>query len=189
MKKEGILGLILSGGKSRRMGTDKGALQYHNGMAHREYLAQLIDPFCIQTFISCRSEQNIRSAFGLIVDGQKDIGPLAGIVSAFEAYPDSAWLTIACDYPFLDAATIDTLVASRNMDKMATCFFNKERDCPEPLLTIWEPAIFSVLQKNIAERNLSPLKILKSTDIQLVPIPDPNKLINVNDPDQRARII
>jgi len=40
-----INGLILAGGKSKRMGQDKGSINYY-GKPHREFLAELIAPFC-----------------------------------------------------------------------------------------------------------------------------------------------
>ena len=51
-----IHGLVLAGGHSKRMGVDKGALDYH-GKPHREYTADQVAKFSTKTFLSCRSEQ------------------------------------------------------------------------------------------------------------------------------------
>ena len=51
-----LFGLVLAGGKSQRMGEDKGLINYH-GKIQREYMADLLDDICEETFISCRPEQ------------------------------------------------------------------------------------------------------------------------------------
>ncbi|NNE77041.1 MAG: NTP transferase domain-containing protein, partial [Pricia sp.] len=48
-----IYGLVLAGGKSSRMGKDKGLIPYH-GMPQREYLYHLLGRVCDKTFLSIR---------------------------------------------------------------------------------------------------------------------------------------
>jgi molybdopterin-guanine dinucleotide biosynthesis protein A len=49
-------GLILVGGQSVRMGTDKSQLSYH-GKPQWQYLYDLLLPFCQKTYLSCRQNQ------------------------------------------------------------------------------------------------------------------------------------
>ena len=51
-----IMGLVLAGGRSQRMGMDKGMLQYH-GKPQREYLYEQLEPICSRVFLSIRPEQ------------------------------------------------------------------------------------------------------------------------------------
>jgi molybdopterin-guanine dinucleotide biosynthesis protein A len=71
-------GLILAGGKSTRMGQDKGMIDYH-GKPQREYLVDLLKPYCLEVFIS--SKENIKQ--NTIADHFDLDSPLNGILSAF----------------------------------------------------------------------------------------------------------
>ena len=71
-----IYGLVLSGGKSTRMGRDKGLIAYH-GIPQRDHLYQLLENSCDKTFMSIRKEQEaeISSEFNTIVDEDVFKGP------------------------------------------------------------------------------------------------------------------
>ncbi len=64
-----LYGLVRSGGKSTRMGNDKGMIVYH-GIPQREYLYNLLGSFCERTFMSVRREQvpDLPSGIETIVD-------------------------------------------------------------------------------------------------------------------------
>ena len=44
-------GLVIAGGKSTRMQQDKAMIQYH-GMPQYQYVYNILQPFCSETFIS-----------------------------------------------------------------------------------------------------------------------------------------
>ncbi|WP_337251646.1 molybdenum cofactor guanylyltransferase [Maribacter halichondriae] len=95
-----IYGLVLSGGKSSRMGTDKGLIDYH-GAPQREYLYDLLSQVCERTFISLREEQEseLPARMQTIIDLNEFKGPYNGLLSAHKKFPDVAWLVLACDLP------------------------------------------------------------------------------------------
>ncbi len=135
-----IYGLVLAGGKSTRMGTDKGLISYH-GMPQQEYLYGLLQNICDETFLSIRQEQKIliSKKFNTIIDSDKYRGPFNGILSAHNKFPEVAWLVLACDLPLIDLRALSLLVESRDPSKVATSFATKKTNLPEPLVTIWEP--------------------------------------------------
>jgi len=176
-------GLVLAGGKSQRMGKDKGALEYYN-KPHREYLADILNKSVNQVFISCRKNQDelIESRYKKVYDTFEGLGPYGAILSAFREQPNHAWFTIACDLPHLDKKTIKHLVASRNPSKLATCFHNPETKFPEPLITIWEPRAYPVLLEFLSQGYSCPRKVLINTDIEEIEMSDPIHMLNANDP-------
>ncbi len=186
---QSLYGLVLAGGKSQRMGRDKGELLYHDKI-QREYEADLIAQFCHRTFISCRKNQDelIETAYEKLYDSFAGLGPYGGILSAFRAFPNTAWLTIACDLPLLNKRMLEQLVDRRNPTKLATCFYNPETDFPEPLITIWEPKTYPILLEFLSQGYSCPRKVLINSDIEMIDIEQQEWLINVNDPEAYKQI-
>src|SRR5690606_18465461 len=116
-----INGLVLAGGKSQRMEKDKGGLIYYD-KNQREHVMGLIQPFCSQVFLSCNTEQKLlfKNTYPIIEDSFLGLGPMGGILSAFRQDPNAAWLTVACDLPYLSESTLKYLIAHRNPSKVAT---------------------------------------------------------------------
>ncbi len=173
-------GLVLAGGKSMRMGTDKGALDYH-GKPQREFMADVLNQFCEKTFLSVRSDQNINSEYELLEDKFVGLGPFGAILSAFQKKPNTAWLVVACDLPLLDEESLQFLVENRNTSQLATAFHNPETNFPEPLITIWEPKSYQVLLQFLAQGYSCPRKVLINSEIELLHLKDSKVLMNVND--------
>ena len=177
-------GLILTGGRSTRMGEDKSLLTYHD-KPQREHLTDLLRPFCDTVFWSVNAEQAAamaRTDQPVIVDMFDIVGPLNGILSAFQHDPNVAWLVVACDMPLLTKQSLDVLVKGRNPEKPATAFYDSDGRFPEPLLCIWEPSIEPVLQNALASGNQSPRRILMLADCALLTAPNVQELLNINDP-------
>ena len=183
-------GLVLAGGKSTRMGQDKGLLNYY-GKAQREYMADLLAPFCQEVFLSCRAEQeaSIQSSYPTLVDTFTGLGPFGAILSAFRQQPNRACLVVACDLPLLDKKTLQQLVHQRNASQVATAFHNPATNFPEPLITIWEPKAYLVLLQFLTQGYSCPRKVLINSAIELVEIPDATVLKNVNKPEEMEEVM
>lgn len=175
-----LKGLILAGGYSRRMGTDKSLLSYH-GRPQREHLFVLLNKFCSEVFISCRRDQNVPASLNPVYDYFQLAGPLNGILSAFR-HKQAAWLTVAVDMPFVDELALERLVAGRDKTKMATCYYNRETRQPEPLLTLWESIAYNPLLTFAENGNISPREFLKTHPVKMIDPPDERTLMNFNSP-------
>ena len=184
-----LYGLVLAGGRSTRMGEDKGRIDYH-GKAQREHTADLLDPFCEQTYYSVRSDQKElpRDGRGLIHDSFDGLGAYSGLLSAFRIHPDAAWFAVATDLPLLDEIALAQLQGKRNASRFATAFLNPATRFPEPLISIWEPRSYPRLLEFLAQGYSCPRKVLINSDIELVDPANPEALTNVNKPDERKEI-
>jgi molybdenum cofactor guanylyltransferase len=189
LAKPAIYGLVLAGGKSQRMGFDKGSVNWH-GKEQRYYMADLLKPFCNEVFISCRQDQQpaIDTKYLSLADTFTGLGPYGAILSAFREKPDNAWLVVACDLPLLDTNTLEYLIANRNCASIATAYQSSYDGFPEPLITIWEPKSYPVLLSFLAQGYSCPRKVLINSDITLLNAPNPDELTNVNTPEELEKI-
>lgn len=181
-----LFGLVLAGGASRRMHSDKAALEYA-GKPQLQRAYELLNVLCERTFISVRDEQrdeSTRKSLPQIVDQHRDLGPLAGIAAAQAQHPEVAWLVMACDLPYIELDTLRYLIAHRESARLATAFRSTYDDLPEPLCAIWEPASAVAVRNWIAIGKNCPRKLLINSDIALLAQPNRNALDNVNTPDE-----
>lgn len=185
-----LKGLVLAGGKSTRMHTDKTKLEYH-GKPQRVHLYELLNDYCNEVFLSCREEQKteISENYNIITDSFLNMGPMGAILSAFKEYPNSAFLVVACDLPLLSSKSLDALTENRNPSKIATVFKNNESGFPEPLITIWEPKSYQVLLTFLGLGYSCPRKTLINADVQLLDPPDPQELMNANNPEEHEQAL
>jgi molybdopterin-guanine dinucleotide biosynthesis protein A len=184
-----VNGLVLAGGKSSRMGLDKGTITWH-AKEQQYYLADLLKNFCSEVYISCRADQQkaIDNTYQTLADTFTGLGPYGAILSAFREKPDAAWLVVACDLPLLDKETLHYLVSNRNPSSIATTFESPFNNLPEPLITIWEPKSYPVLLSFLSQGYTCPGKALRNNDVTILKITDPQALTNVNTPDDFEKV-
>ena len=124
-------GLVLAGGKSLRMGKDKGQISYH-GVPQSIFLYRLLDPICEQVFLSIRSDQldQYDNSYRIIVDQDQYRGPFYGLLSAHRQDPEAAWLAVACDVPLIDRESPELLINERDQTRAATALGSGCQDDP-----------------------------------------------------------
>ena len=187
-KNADIWGLVLAGGKSRRMGSDK-ALLMRDGETQLARAVALLERHVERVFVSTRSDQteeDERQKFAQIVDRYDDMGPIAGVLSAMDEHPDVAWLVIACDLPNIDDATISNLLDGHAVDRPFTAFTSSYDGLPEPLCAIYGVGARKIVDELIAEGVKCPRKMLIRSDTELLEQPHPQALDNVNTPEDLA---
>jgi molybdopterin-guanine dinucleotide biosynthesis protein A len=178
-----LFGLVLAGGRSTRMQRDKATIAYHGHETQLETAMKLVTPRVDRAFVSVRADQAddpVRAAWPRIVDGGDVEGPIAGISAALAEHPDVAWLVLACDLPFLDAATLDHLIANRDRERDATAFRSSHDGLPEPLCAIYEPRARAAIAAHIAGGRNCPRKFLINANTRLLDQSNPRALDNVN---------
>jgi molybdopterin-guanine dinucleotide biosynthesis protein A len=181
-----VYGLVLAGGKSLRMHADKAALSYH-GRAQLTEAMRLVTALVQRAFVSVRADQvddPLRAGFAQIIDCEVNMGPIAGIMAAQAQFPDVAWLVVACDLPFLDARTLEHLLAARDPARAATAYLSSHDGLPEPLCAIYEPASGEALETYLREGRLCPRKFLLKGDVHRIAALDARALDNINTRDE-----
>lgn len=181
-------GLVLAGGRSSRMGTDKAALVHPDGrsMARRAH-DLLLEVGCEQVMLSLRHDQPIPAGFddlsnvALVRDPEEgSSGPLVGIVAAMSLRPDTDWLVLACDLPALDLKTLRHLVDSKQQDEMFLSYRSEFDGLPEPLCALYAPAALPLLRDSEFR---CPRKVLIRHECRLLEPVTPRALENANTPE------
>lgn len=185
-----LFGLLLAGGRSRRMQADKAAVAY----GARPQLAEafeLLGRHVRRAWVSVRADQvgePLRASYPQIVDGTAGRGPIAGIIAAQAQHPQAAWLVLACDLPRLDDATLAALVGRRDARRLATAFLSRHDGLPEPLCAIYEPGSREAILAQVAAGRDCPRKFLTGHDVLLLEPVSSTALDNANTPEDAAAV-
>ncbi|MEP5340813.1 MAG: molybdenum cofactor guanylyltransferase [Algibacter sp.] len=109
IEKKDITGIILAGGKSSRMGTDKGFLLL-NDKPFIQYSIDALKPLVSEIMIV--SDDSKYDAFGLkrVNDITKNAGPVAGICSGLKASATDYNLILSCDIPLINSEILQQLI-------------------------------------------------------------------------------
>jgi molybdopterin-guanine dinucleotide biosynthesis protein A len=183
-------GLVLTGGASTRMGKDK-ALLDRQGEPQLLATFRLLSQHVQSCFVSLRRDQreeSIRAGLPGIFDETDGIGPAAGLLAAHGAYPDVAWLVLACDLPRLQSSTLLGLIRARDGRHAAIAYRSAVDDLPEPLCALWEPAALASLSRQAQAGRYRLRDILESDDTLLLSTPSGDVLENINTPQDLQRL-
>ncbi|APB34084.1 bifunctional molybdopterin-guanine dinucleotide biosynthesis protein MoaC/MobA [Gloeomargarita lithophora Alchichica-D10] len=185
-----LYGLILTGGHSKRMGQDKALLNYH-GQPYAIDLYKLMQSYCQQVYLSARPNQWLETPLAslpTLPDHVSSVGPISGLLTAFQTYPNVNWLVIACDLMQVKASTIEYLLTHYEGMTIATCYTNLEQGFPEPLCAIYTPKAHRIFTEAYQAGIYCPVKILKPQPCTLINPQNVCELMNINTPEDYASI-
>lgn len=146
---EHTAGIILSGGKNIRMGTNKAFLTV-DGERMIDRAVRILRDVCDEILVATNEPlEYLDLGVTLVTDIFKGMGPLAGIHSGlFHARAPRAFVC-ACDMPYLDAPFIRHLVSlAEGCDIVVPCRNNR----PEPLHAVYSRRCLPVI-RGLLERN------------------------------------
>lgn len=165
-KKNTVTGYILAGGKSSRMGTDKG-LMLLDGKPLIEHIIEQLKPAVGNLVIVSNNPAYAAFGYELITDLVKDIGPAGGIYSALTHSKTDKNFILSCDMPFVTTAAIDFIIQQTSSaqiilpvhkGQMEPMFGLYSKSC----LTQWHALIqqgFLKLQEMVCHFNLLKLDV------------------------------
>jgi molybdopterin-guanine dinucleotide biosynthesis protein A len=141
-----ITGIILAGGQSSRMGTDKAMLQI-NGKALLEKAIEICRPVCHEILISSNNSDHENFGYIIIPDEIKNCGPIGGIFSCLKKSETNWNFVISVDSAFVTEDFVQFLISETGVfDAVVPIHENGK----EPLVAVYHkscvPAILEQLK-------------------------------------------
>jgi molybdopterin-guanine dinucleotide biosynthesis protein A len=162
-----IVGVILAGGKSSRMGKDKALLDIRGTP-----LIKLVTETIKQVFgrvIVVANDAQAYQFLGLEVvpDVFKECGPLGGIHAAFVHSDSSSVFITACDTPCISPDLIRYILSfpSQKSVKIPVA-----AECEHPLCGVYHRDIFPALVHRLEQKKLKVLDFLEEISYERIPI-------------------
>ena len=182
-KRNNITGIILAGGKSSRMGSDKGLLKLDNS-TFIERIATVLKPFVNDIIIV--SDYKAHDAFGLkrIKDLYKDAGPLSGILSGLKQSKTENNIVLSCDIPFISEELITKLIAHSDEDALINQIECEGKTMP--LIATYKKQCCLAIQKALDNDERRVRVLVKSLNPNTISVDSNYKLMveNINTPEQ-----
>lgn len=129
-----VTGIILAGGKSSRMGTDKAMLQI-DGYSFLQHCHNLLSEVCNEIIVSSPNEAHDLMNTKRVTDIYPEKGPLGGLHATLSASKNDVNLCLSVDTPFVTIAFLKWMLSQQ---KDAKSFFIKEGGRFHPLIGIYQ---------------------------------------------------
>ena len=155
--------VILTGGESKRMGSDKASVVLSGKSLLGHVLAQ-VEPLFSDILISVR-EKRPDIVYPQIVDSSKQRGPMVGIKSALEAAKTEWVFVIACDMPLISTGLIQHLAGLRNQHDAVVPFVF---DRPQPLFGFYNKTCLPLMEDRMKQGQRSMIRLLDDLDTHLL---------------------
>lgn len=181
-------GLVLAGGKSTRMGSDKALLDYH-GMEQWQWCAELLAGFCSEVYVSKQASQHwpVSRPWNSMYDTEKDAGPLHPWSQLHVCEPEAHWIILACDLPLISRTAIKRLLEA--LDKsgsqaIASAFANPIDGISDPQACILSPDATRAAYTAYRTGMRGPRRLLEAINTTLISPDNPDWLFSANTPEE-----
>jgi molybdopterin-guanine dinucleotide biosynthesis protein A len=145
-----VTGIILAGGKSSRMGTDKG-LQELCGKPLISYSIKALSEICSTIIISTSSDAYQSFGYKTVADEIPGIGPMGGIYSALKQSKTEKNLVLSCDLPFVSVELLSYILKSSEGYKVTVPWQGNQHY--EPLCGFYHLSILDQISIYIQNNN------------------------------------
>lgn len=159
---------VLAGGKSSRMGADKGLMDFQG----RKMIEHVLLSLKISPRITIITENDDYKQFGfrICTDIYKNCGPLGGIYSALYN-SNSDWnIVVSCDLPFVTSEFFELLLEKIN-GSSAHAIVPVHDNNIEPLCALYHKSCLPELENLILEKELKMHSVLEKLNTVYVKVP------------------
>jgi len=150
MNKNKITGIVLAGGKSRRMGTEKGMLKF-GGKHLIEHAIAVLEKLCDQIIISENSDTYDFLGYPVYSDIIPNSGPMGGIYTGLMNSETELNLILSCDMPFISEELLNHLIDHNEGFDAVVPWHGSHKF--EPLCALYNKSSLPILEQFIQNNN------------------------------------
>jgi molybdopterin-guanine dinucleotide biosynthesis protein A len=187
-----LTGVVLAGGQSRRLGTDKASLLF-DGKTLLARTVETLAPLCREVIVVTNSPQaHAHPAARLVGDLLPGMGSLGGIYSGLMAANTAHSLVVGCDMPFLNPKVIIYLAS---LAPGFDVIMPRRQKLLEPLHSIYSKPCLPFIKDLLDRRHLRIFDFLPHVRVRYVEEselapwdPDHRSFLNINTPQDLAQV-
>ncbi|MFM2182245.1 MAG: hypothetical protein RJB61_539 [Actinomycetota bacterium] len=178
-----VVGAVLCGGASRRMGNPKPGVRWCGTPMASLVAGALTSGGCVDV-VAVGGDPSVVEPLGLrlVADELPGEGPLPAVAVALRHARGAPVFVVSCDVPQLTPTTVGRLLAGAGRAHAVTV---ATTDRIEPLCAVWHPTALPIVAGVVAAGGRSIRDVIRRLDACLVAVP-PADLRNVNTPDDLA---
>lgn len=180
--KEQAAAIVMSGGQSRRMGTDKSTLAL-NGKPMLSTLIDQLNPNVNELLISGSPRKYTFTGCRVIEDHKPQCGPLMGLWSTLQASNHELNFVVACDVPRIHLPLLRRMVREiGDHDAVVPIIKNQQ----QPLFALYRKRIASTIERLLHNGRRSMHALLEQIDLLSIEIKG-DWYYNLNTPEEFER--
>lgn len=164
--REQISGFVLAGGKSRRMGQDKGLIELR-GQKMVEYATQALEGICSRISIISNQADYERLPYNIYPDLVQDKGPLAGICTALTQSRTNINIILSCDSPNVSTELLSYLIDQLEDYEAVVPYFEGRI---YPLTAVYTKSCLDTFKESLDEDELKVKAIIKKLNTKRIDI-------------------
>lgn len=175
--------VIIAGGKSSRMGSDKALLPFGECATLTQYQLQRLSPFFQSLHVSTKSKDKFDFEASFIEDSpiHQESSPMVALLSILEQFQTPVCV-LSVDTPFVDAKIFEVLF--RHLDESIDAIIATSPSCSHQLCAIYQPRIKAKIATMLEKNEHKIRTLLKEIRTVLVPFESDTPFFNLNHPEE-----
>jgi molybdopterin-guanine dinucleotide biosynthesis protein A/nucleoside-triphosphatase THEP1 len=172
--------IIMAGGGSSRMGTDKSMLPI-KGQSMIEAICEQLRDFFDEILISANEADKFAFlGFEVIPDKVPEQGPLMGIASALEASANELNFVVACDIPKINPACVNRMLTEALESQADIVVPTTGEEKYEPLFAIYRKSALEAINKTLSSGKRKITEVFTLCRVKHIELDNTDWLVNLN---------
>jgi FdhD protein len=183
-----VAGLILAGGRSRRMGVDKAFLRLGDTTAI-DVLHRQLEGWCDAIHVVTGRERiEHYRGYAVIPDEVSDQGPLMGLCSGLAASAAEVNIVVACDIPLIEPHLLASMLSRSEEDDIVIASLPASRG-DQPLLGVYRKSVLPAARRLLAAGHRRVAELFAACRTARVVAEDDSWYTNLNTPREYHRFM